>query len=258
MRSGCSIWRSIYLWLLPMVAVLTISCDKGANGVAEPSGEVTIAYLKSLCTGERHTIVGDCYIRGVVVANDWLGEFYKSIVVVDDSGGIEIAIESESISSWLPIYSEVEIFCGGMELARVGGKVELGSEPTGDFLLDNIDESRAQRVIKRVGVVEDYSPRRCDIGDIELSDISSVVWIEGVRVADAEQGLAWCDVVDGEPQTTMRTLVDGGGSTLGVRTLATSAYATQKIPSATFAVVGVVDASGGEYFLRIINQMILF
>ena len=87
--------------------------------------------------------------------------------------------------------------------------------------------------------------------------MSRAVRIDGVRIADAELGLSWCDEVDGVAQTTMRTLADREGNTIGVRTLASCAYGLEKIPTTEFSVVGVVDATGGEYLLRIINGAIL-
>jgi hypothetical protein len=246
------ILKYIRLLLLPLVAV-ALSCSKSAD----EARVVSIAHLKAMCRGERAIVAEECYVEGVVVANDWLGEYPKSVVVVDDSGGLEIAIEAEKIYTWLPIYSRVKLFCGGRNLARVGGKVVLGASPTGDFPIDNIPEWEARRSFKVVGVAEEFSFPTMRIADIGLADVSRAVRIDGVRVTDAESGLSWCDMVDDTAQTTMRTLIDREGNTIGVQTLASCAYGENKIPTTEFSVVGVVDAANGECFLRIINGAIL-
>lgn len=246
------ILKYIRLLLLPLVAV-ALSCSKSAD----EARVVSIAYLKAMCHGERAIVADECYIEGVVVANDWLGEYPKRVVVVDDSGGLEINIEAEKIYTWLPIYSRVKLFCGGRTLARVGGNVVLGASPTGDFPIDNIPEWEARRSFNVVGVAEEFSFPTMRIADIGLADVSRAVRIDGLRVVDAELGLSWCDMVDGVTQTTMRTLVDREGNTIGVQTLASCAYGENKIPTTEFSVVGVVDAANGECFLRIINGAIL-
>ena len=245
--------KYLYMLLLPLVAVAVISCSKSAD----EARMVSIAHLKAMCHGERAIVAEECYVEGVVVANDWLGEYPKGVVVVDDSGGLEIAIEAEKIYTWLPIYSRVKFFCGGRTLARVGGKVELGVAPTGDFPIDNIPEWEARRSFNVVGVAEEFSFPTMRIAEIGLADVSRAVRIDGLRVTDAESGLSWCDMVDGVTQTTMRTLIDREGNTIGVQTLASCAYGEEKIPTTDFSVVGVVDAANGECFLRIINGAIL-
>ena len=108
-----------------------------------------------------------------------------------------------------------------------------------------------------VGVAEEFSFPTMRIDEIELADVSRAVRIDGLRVTDAEKGLSWCDMVDDTAQTTMRTLIDREGNTIGVQTLASCAYGENKIPTTDFSVVGVVDAANGECFLRIINGVIL-
>ena len=69
-------------------------CDK-ASGLEfdddTPQGTVTIAALKSRCTGAQAAVTEDITVEGVVTGNDLYGEFYKTLVVEDTSGGISIA-----------------------------------------------------------------------------------------------------------------------------------------------------------------------
>ena len=65
-------------------------CDK-ASGLEfdddTPQGMVTIAALKSRCTGAQAAVTEDITVEGVVTGNDLYGEFYKTLVVEDTSGG---------------------------------------------------------------------------------------------------------------------------------------------------------------------------
>ncbi len=65
-------------------------CDK-ASGLEfdddTPQGMVTIAALKSRCTGAQAAVTEDITVEGVVTGNDLYGEFYKTLVVEDTSVG---------------------------------------------------------------------------------------------------------------------------------------------------------------------------
>ena len=233
--------------------LLLIGCSTPESATSQPK-EVSIAYLKSLCQGDHYRIVNDYMVKGVVVATDWLGEMNKSAVIVDSSGGLEFAIDSRNINEHLPIYSEVEILCNGLMLARIGGKIELGAAPTGSFPLDNIDDEMFNRYIRVIGSCRDFVPTTKRFTDIVVSDISNIVRFENVRICDEEQGLAWCDFENDKPKTTYRTLVDSDGNTFAVRTLGTCHYAAEIMPTKEISVVGIIDYSANRYFLRIVNK----
>lgn len=240
------------LCILAISLVLALSCQE--SGVASSGGDISIAQLKSLCRGDHYLVVDDYRLRGVVVAGDWLGEFPASVVVVDDSGGVEIYIESTELEGGLPLNSEVEILCSGLMLARVGGKVALGAPSTDDFPLANIDGDELSHHIRPTGCYREILPKSKCFADITADDISSLCRFDGVRICDEERGLKWCDVVDDETVTTYRTLVDAEGNRLEVCILATCDYALEDIPLNEISVVGVIDYSHNRYFIRIANK----
>lgn len=241
--------------ILIICNLLLLSCTN--NHRSNPQ-EVSIAYLKSLCKGDHYRIVNDYMVRGVVVATDWLGELYKRAIIVDKTGGLEIAIESRNICEHLPIYSEVTILCNGLMLSRIGGKIEIGVPPTGEFPLDNINDEMFNRYIRVVGVCGDFVPITRRIPEIGAKDIGAIIRFDNIRICDEEQGLAWCDSdEEGNAITTYRTFVDSDGNTLAVRTLPSCLYANEDIPITEISVAGVVDYSDNRYFVRIVNRSII-
>ncbi len=241
------------LLILLVSTLLATACTPSVT--TSPTNEVSIAHIKSLCKGDHHLIDADYTIRGVVVATDWLGELHKSAIVVDDTGGLEFAVDIANVSEQLPVFSEVEILCNGLMLARIGGKIELGLPPTADFPIDNIDEERFSRYIRVVSNNSDYCATTKRFSDIGVSDISTLVRFEGVRV-DAEQATTWCDMVEGNPVTTFRTITDSEGNEFTLRILSTCHYATMPMPTNEISVEGVIDYSDNRYFLRIVNGVI--
>ena len=244
-------WR---FWIIAISLLLALSCqERGAVGGGE---ELSIAHLKSLCSGDHHHIVGDYRLRGVVVAGGWYGEFPGCIVVADDSGGVELYVESAELGAAELLNTEVEIHCSGLMLARIGGKVALGAPSTDDFPLASIGGEELSQYIHLTGRKTHYQPKNKRFTDITADDISSPFLFEEVRICDEERGLKWCDNVDDEAVTTYRTLLDAEGNRLDVCTLPTCHYALEDIPLNEISVVGVIDYSHNRYFIRIANKAI--
>ena len=66
-----------------------LSYEKDAQeGDVPPIGVQSISVLKSLYHDRTIRITQEISIQGHIVANDTAGEFYKEIVVEDDTGGI--------------------------------------------------------------------------------------------------------------------------------------------------------------------------
>lgn len=243
--------------------IAAVACDVSSsleypeNGNGSNPKAVSVAYLKSLCRSGIYDITEDMTISGTVMANDWLGEYYKSIVVLDDTGGIEIDINQSALYRTIPVYSRVTVFCNGMTLARVGGKTVLGAHPTGDFPVDGIDGgliSRYVRIDSESG--DDRKPAIHRFSEISAADIGAFVCFMDIAAdLDGSNG-KWCDTVDGKYVTTTRYITDGDGR-FGIRTLGTCRYADEAIPAGRFSVAGIIDYSGGEYYLRIVNHGIL-
>lgn len=235
------------LWLL--------GCSPEPPAYGEYESGVSIAYLKSLCRGSSFDITDDITICGSVVANDRLGEFYKSIVIVDDSGGIEVAIDKQDIYLNLPLHSRITIFCSGLSLGRLGGKIELGAHPTGNYPVDGISADQFSHYFKTEAGGENTSPVERTIGSLTVADISSFVVFRNLHLA-GEPHDAWCATENGEWIDTTHTLEDASGATLSLRVNAECSYAGMPTPKGKFDIAGIVDYADGAYFLRISNYSV--
>ena len=234
---------------------LLLGCNNSTEGKDEPQ-VLNIAHLVSLCHDDHYRIVEECRLRCVVVANDLYGELYKSIIVGDETGTLEINVDVRNYDECFPLYGEVDIYCCGLMLARVGRRIEMGAAPTGEYPLSNIEEAVVDRYIRRTGHRGTYAPTTKQIAEISPLDIGEIVTIEDVRIEEAESGMFWCDFVDGEAISTLRTLVDKRGMTLPLRTISTCLYAGERMPQNEISVTGMVDYSDDRYFLRILNKWI--
>lgn len=218
-------------------------------------GKVSIAYLKTLC-GDRSTIIDkDVSVAGRVVANDLFGEFYRTIVIADDSGGIEIAVDGSRLYTHFPIFSEVAVICNGLALGRTGGKIALGAPPEGEYATDRIAYEDIPRYFSVAeGYPDTFPPQTLTIGELSVEHVSAFVMFEDVIFAEEERGMPWCDTADGDFVESVRHFSDRDGNTLAVKIRGTAEYASEKIPSGRMTLAGIIDYSYGEFFLRISNR----
>lgn len=248
------------LWLIVACSGATKPELSGNAGNDNPeSGLVSIAYLKSRYNGLSTNIKYDVSIKGTVVANDLFGEFYKRLVLVDDSGGIEISIDRERLCADFPLYANVSVICNGLALGRVGGKVVLGAKPTGEYTTDRIADGDVSKYLYwQPGDTTMAVPRTVKIAELGVEHVSDYVLLESVRFADDEVECEWCNKDGEEYVDTERHIVDSDGNVLIVKIDAYCNYADEEIPAGCGALGGIVDYSGGKFSLRITNHEIYF
>ncbi len=245
---------------LLLCLTLLAGCDKTTEYRYDnpPQTSHSIADLKRLCPANgTRKITRDMTLRAVVTANDRFGEFSKTLVVEDGTGGLEISIDNTTLYRLFPTDTEVEIFCNGLAIGDYGGKPILGARPSGQYSVDRIPATDLNRYIR---VTNPDCGKRCavlyDFSQLRVEDAGRYVRFEGVHIA--ENGVMWCDEEPGTHQllTTERTLVDAVGRTLPVRTLAGCLYATEPVPNGTGSLNGIIDYFNGNFSLRITNREI--
>ena len=244
-----------------LALLLLAACDRTSKLSFEggaPGGVHTIADLKARCTANSVAVTEDITLEGVVTGNDLYGEFYKTLVVEDASGGISLLIDGTRLAFDYPVGAAVSIFCNGLTLGDYGGKIQLGTAPDGDYGVGRIPREELGRYLHR-NPDNDRRPRPavCTFDAIGPRQTDTYVCFEGVRFTEAGP---WCDTdpETSEPQTSERTLTDAQGRTFRVRTLGTCAYATEPVPQGTGSVYGIIDYFNGKYTLRVSERRVEF
>lgn len=243
---------------IKLLAVLLLTaCDRTSKLSFEGGGSDgahSIADLKARCTGNSVAVTDDITVEGVVTGNDFYGEFYKTLVVEDASGGISVAVNATKLAFDYPVGAVVTIFCNGLTLGDYGGKIQLGTAPEGDYGVGRIPRADLGRYLRR-NPDKDRRPQSavCTFDAVGPRQIDTYVCFK--EVSFAETG-PWCDIdpETAKPQTSERLLTDAEGRTFPVRTLGTCTYATKPVPQGTGSVYGIIDYFNGKYTLRISEQ----
>ncbi len=135
---------------------LFISCNKKFDEppiYIEPDIKptVTIQQFKARHTkGNFEKIEGDTIIAGIVIADDKTGNFFKSIVIQDESGGIALRLDGIDLFTSYPIGRKIYIKCKGLYLGDYNGLIQLGGG------IDTSDVSGTSLVSIASGLFDEY------------------------------------------------------------------------------------------------------
>ncbi len=222
--------------------------------IPKPPGEVqtvSIARLKSLYNGAPVRVVGEWRIAGAVVSDDRRGNFYRALVVNDDTGGIELRLDMEEIFKRFWIHSRVTVRCNGLWLGSYGGTLQLGAAPFGDVQTRPLPEvDIAEHIAVDLEHYGEVLPRVRTFGELTAGDISTFVVFEGVQFASGERGMSWSEA----DADTDRQLVDAAGDTLVVRTSRHADFASRLLPEGIGRIEGVLSLFNDTFQLTVTDS----
>ncbi len=160
------------------------------DGEVTLESRVSISELKSHYLGSTHQIMDDLIIEARVVATDMFGELEGRMVLQDDSGGIEVYVDGESLYESYQLYSYITLNCSGLWLASRGGSngaLVMGDYPTAYDPVDAISSSMFEtRVLAYKSSDEAYEYKSYNLSDISTALISSCVVMQSLQFVDVE------------------------------------------------------------------------
>lgn len=228
--------------------------DPAGPNIPTPPGEtqtVSVAWLKTLYNGAPVRITDEIRIAGAVISDDRQGNFYKTLVVDDGTGGIEIGLDMEQIFKRFWIHSRVTVRCNGLWLGSYGGTLQLGAEPFGDYQTQALSEVEiAEHLAVDKTHYGEVTAHTLTIPELSLRRVSTFVAFENVRFVEADEGLCWAET----PSATNRTLVDPDGNTLLVRTSRHATFARFPLPRGTGRIEGILGIFNGSYQLVVCDS----
>ena len=230
---------------------LLVACAKPHEG---SRGEVSAAHLWAMSDVRSKRITDDIYLRGSVVLNDKFGESPYAVVVADDSGCVEIELDSRDVERLLPLGSEVVVRCSGLWLGRQGRNVVLGAEPHAEYVVERVAESDIYNYIKVTSYTASCHPKPMTIGDITEARLREYVVLSDVWFMVDDGATTWCNEgAEGRYETTLRYLTDGK-DVLPVVVAGTADYAHEPLPIGPQRCCGIVEWRDGVVMLRIAHR----
>ena len=206
----------------------------------------TIAELKAMHTlGSFETITEDLVIKGVVAADDASGNWYRSFVLQDETGGITILIDIAESYVFYPRGREVYVKLKGLVLSDFNDLIQLGGYIASDGSLGEIVDV-TQHLVKSVfrGAPE---PKVKTIPQLTVDDVNTVIQLNDVYFLDTSG--TYADAIN--QNSVNLDLSDCLDNTILVRTSGFADFANQPVAKGGGTFIGILGIYRGDFQLLI-------
>ena len=153
--------------------------------LCEWESNTTIAELKALYTGASLVIEDPLIIEGVIVADDSSGNFFRALILQDETAGIEIRFAVTDLYNDYPMWRKLYVNCQGLTLSNYNGVLQLG-----DVQAALIDKHLCRGAKNQV-----VTPKVLTIAELNASHIHTLVRLEKVQFDDGSAGQTYANAV---------------------------------------------------------------
>ncbi|MFT3902378.1 MAG: DUF5689 domain-containing protein [Niabella sp.] len=257
----------LWISLVAVFATLAItSCNKTFDSPpisVDPNLHVTttIAELKSRYTaaGVFQSITSDEIISGVVVADDRSGNFYKQVIIQDETGGIPILIDAYSLYNSYPVGRRIYVKLKGMMLGDYGGTIQVGLDSSrsddGRYLnLNGIPQAIVDSYIVKGSFGNKVTPKVIKISDFngKATDplLSTLIQIDNAEFRSQDFSKTYADPTKKTSAVnfTVNTCDEGN---IVLRNSSYASFAGIKVPEGNGSLIGVPNIFNGTLQLTI-------
>lgn len=224
--------------LLFLMVTCTCSCNKKFDEPPPYMGPdirptISIRDLRAKHTmGLFEYLQDEDVIEGMVVADDRTGNFYKSIVLQDSTGGIVIALDGFGLYNDYPVGTKLAVKLKELWMADYGGMIQLGSGidrsmPASPELVA-IPVPLFSRYLVRKSLNNLVVPKRVRLDELDDSLQGCLVRIDQLEFAAGDTGISYADAINKLPDNKVLKACTGGSVYL--RTSGFARFAAVKTP----------------------------
>ncbi|MCB0704175.1 MAG: choice-of-anchor J domain-containing protein [Saprospiraceae bacterium] len=215
------------------------SCTKSAT--------ISIADLKaSHSLGQEELIAAGTVITGVVAADDASGNFYRNIILQDETAGIEIRFNVTDLYNEFPVGRRLTITCDSLILSDYNGVTQVG-EIQEAMISTRICKGEQGLVVEPITVTMDQ---------LDASYISRLIKLEGVEFAGGSAGVNYADAVN--LYSVNHVLEEcGTENEMLVRSSGFATFASAKTPVGSGSIVAIYSVFGSDQqlYIRDLNDV---
>ncbi len=205
----------------------------------------------------RHTIGADdqkideeVVISGVVIADDRSGNFFKQIVIQDETAGIVVRMDAEDLYREFPVGQKVKINCQDLYVGDYNGLMQLNGSPG-----QSLSASQVSRHVFPGAGTQTIEPQLVTVDQLGEEHLSTLIRLEGVQFASADAGETYANAE--ERLSLNRTIQDCAGNELLLRSSGYADFAGDLTPEGNGSLVAVysVFRDDQQLHLRDLNDV---
>ena len=181
-----------FVVVLIVVSALFVGCynrhSKTSSTEFDERANLKLGELRSLCAKGLYAVEWNMVCVGRITSSDKEGNFYRSIVIEDESGAAEIKLGLQNCASQYPEGLMVALHLNNTAIDLENGVVQIGLPP------QNFDEKprdmEAQAVVDchivRSNSVEPTTPLVCNIAGLNVGLCGRFVAVDNLHYAPIE------------------------------------------------------------------------
>lgn len=206
----------------------------------------TIAALKATHTIGTIEALTDGIISGIVVANDKSGNYYQTLVIADETGGIEIRIDKRSLFNVFPVGRKVFVKLAGLVMSDNNNLVQIGYMSNEDGVVPIPNEYVEDHIIGG-SINHPVNTDTLTITQVKDGYMSTLITLKDVQFVEEDLGKTYADGTF--KVTTNRTLEDCNGKLILLRTSGYASFANATIPEGKGTITVVLSKYRDDYQL---------
>lgn len=237
---------------LLLIAILATSCERDYDApplnMPEYTGEApntTIAGLKekfaTVTSNAPKLIEESLILKARVGGNDITGNIYKQLIIQDETGGISIGVDQNSIYTTYRVGQEVFIDLKDLYIVNYGGELQIGYGTTQANRIPWVDFKEHAHLNQWPDSTL-VAPKVVGIKDLKVEMNNTVVQLDNVYFVNGGKSTFAVNET-----TTSQTLKDKDGNSIDVRTSSYSTFANDMLPAGTGTLIGVLGRFNGNW-----------
>ena len=190
-------------------------------------------------------------IKGNVISSDEQGNFYRSLIIQDESAGVLIRVDGFDLFEDYPVGRKVYVDCEELYIADYNGLPQIGTDD-GDGV-GTISSVDIESTLIKGPEESPLTGSIKSISELGKSDLNTLVTVTNVEYIDSEVGEPYS-----EPDfSTNRTLQDCDGNNLIIRHSSFADFADATLPDGNGSITAVFGVFGSDYqlFIRDLNDV---
>lgn len=245
--------------LAAFVVLMSYSCDYDrfsdiSFDDIEDSGAVfngPISFLSDNYFGKGYIVNENLTICGRVIANDVTGNWYRSFIVDDGTGAIEVRAGYRELHSHYPIGRQVKINVHGLAVGSYEGVLQLGRK-INDYSTWRVEEfgtpTILDKYVYRDRLVDPVEPAERLLTELSESDLGRLVRVSDLRLVGTGEPVTWAVAAKGGalPETGVRDFFDNYGNRISVTTSGYASFANAYVPEERINLTGILVRSKGN------------
>lgn len=213
---------------------------------------MTIAQLKAKYANivDPTLVDVDYIIKATITGNDISGNIYKQIYIQDETGGINLGVDQNSIYSEYRVGQEIYVHLKGLYMVMYGEQLQIGYAETN---ANRIPWEVFTYYVYKNGwpLPENVVPNIIKLSELDESMVNTLVKLENVYFEDGGR-LPFSET----DATTNRTLKDGDGNSIIVRNSNYADFAADMLPEGAGTVIAILSKyrSDWQLYLRSVDD----